>query len=362
MKRLLALSGGGVRGIVEVAFLEAVEAAYRARFGPDARLCDIFQLVGGTSTGALIAAAVALGHPLERVRAFYLMRARTFFAKRRWWAIGQMPVFDGAALEQEIRKDVGDLTLGSAELKTYLAIVLKRMDTGQPWIVNNIPSAPYFHDQDDATHFGNHRYQLARLLRASTAAPTYFDQITLDVATDSAPGVFVDGGLSAYNDPSLALLKLARLRAFGLEWPAGPDNLFVLSVGTGRYRSPIAPDVAARMSPLRTAYLNLRGMLTDTELHTLTMMEWLGQSRRPAYINSELGTLEDDTLSGAAAFSFLRLDLPLDHTALNAAGVPVDARTIKAARRIDNPDAIVPLYEITRAYIAANLDLEELLV
>lgn len=362
MKRLLALSGGGVRGIVEVAFLEAVERVYRKRFGPDARLCDHFHLVGGTSTGALIATAVALGHPLEQVADFYLKRARLFFARRRWWAMGQAAVFDGDALEAELRHDVGDLTLGSTELQTYLAIVLKRLDTGQPWIVNNIPSAPYFHDPADGTYLGNRHYPLARLLRASTAAPTFFDQITLDIADGAPPGVFVDGGLSPYNDPSLALLRMARLRAFGLNWPAGADQMFVLSIGAGRFREPISAPLAARLSPLRLAYFSLRGMLSDAELHSLAMMEWLGTSRNPVHINSELGTLADDSLMGPPAFTYLRLDLPLEVAALDEAGIRVSARDLRSLRRIDDPEAIAPLYDITRAYIAANLDLDALLI
>lgn len=362
MKRLLALSGGGVRGIVEVAFLEAVERVYRKRFGPDTRLCDHFHLVGGTSTGALIATAVALGHPLEQIADFYLKRARLFFSRRRWWAMGQAAVFDGDALEAELRRDVGDLTLGSAELQTYLAIVLKRLDTGQPWIVNNIPSAPYFDDPADGTYLGNRHYPLARLLRASTAAPTFFDQITLDIADGEPPGVFVDGGLSPYNDPSLALLRMARLRAFGLNWPAGADQMFVLSIGAGRFREPISAPLAARLSPLRLAYLSLRGMLSDAELHSLAMMEWLGTSRNPAHINSELGTLADDSLMGPPAFTYLRLDLPLEVAALDEAGIRVSARDLRSLRRIDDPEAIAPLYDITRAYIAANLDLDALLI
>jgi hypothetical protein len=48
-KRILALDGGGVRGIVSIAFLEAIETQLRSH-DPDARLCDYFDLIGGTST------------------------------------------------------------------------------------------------------------------------------------------------------------------------------------------------------------------------------------------------------------------------------------------------------------------------
>lgn len=362
MKRILALSGGGVRGVVEVAFLEAVEASYKARHGPDTRLCDLFHLVGGTSTGALIATAVALGHPLDRIADFYLNRAARFFDRRRWWSFGQAAAFDGDALEAELRRDVGDLTLGSEALQTYLAIITKRLDTGSPWIVNNIPTAPYFDDPVDGSYLGNRHYRLSSLLRASTAAPTLFDQHSIDVLPDGPPGVFIDGGLSPYNDPSLALLKLARLSAFGLQWPAGPENLFVLSIGTGRHRPKLPARFAARLSPLRTAYLALRGVQVDTEQHSLAMMEWLGTSRMPAYINSEVGQLDCDSLMGEAAFSFLRLDIPLEEAPLRDAGFDISERELRTLRRIDHPGSITPLYELSRDYIRATLDLDALLV
>jgi len=69
-RRSLALTAGGVRGIIEVAFLEAIEAAYRCRYGPETRLHDVLDFVGGTSTGALIATAINLGQPIEQIRDF----------------------------------------------------------------------------------------------------------------------------------------------------------------------------------------------------------------------------------------------------------------------------------------------------
>ncbi len=355
-RRILALAGGGVRGIVEVAFLEAVEAAYRARFGPQTRLCDVFHLIGGTSTGALIATALALGLPLETVRDFYLRRADAYFRRRRWWAWGQTPIFDGAALEAEIRETIGDVSLGDEAFQSYLAIVAKRLDTGSAWIINNIPHAPYFEDAPDGSYIGNRHFDVAELLRAATAAPVFFDQQPVEIGPGQT-ATFVDGGLSPYNDPSLALLKLARLRAFGLNWPTGPEQLFVLSIGTGRYRQRVPASVAARAGPLRLAYLSMRGMATDGEVHTLTIMQGLGRSLMPVEVNSEIGTMAGDTLAGAPLFDYLRLDLPLERAALSAAGFPLASREIRRFHRFDDPDIIRPLYDLTRDYIAATLDL-----
>lgn len=346
-----------MRGVVEVAFLEAVEAAYKRRFGDGVKLCDLFHLVGGSSTGALIATAVALGHPMERIKDFYLTRAAAFFSYKRWWRFGRAPVFDCERLETEFRRDVGDLTLGDPLLKTLLAIMIKRLDTGSPWIVSNIPSAPYFEDPPDGSFRGNRHFQLARLLRATTAAPLFFSQKAIRLHADGAKGVFVDGGLSPYNDPSLALLQLARMKAFGLRWDLGAENLFVLSIGTGRQRVRIDAEVAARKGPLGVLAASLRSVLSDNEMHTLTMMEWIGQSAAPSPINSEIGDLVQDTLCDTPLFQFLRLDVPLDPDG----PLGLSQADAKRLARIDAPDTIAELYDLTRAHCAANWDLDAIL-
>lgn len=359
-RRILALSGGGVRGVVEVAFLEAVEAAYRKKHGDGTHLSDLFDLMGGTSTGALIATALSLGRPLSEIRDFYLDRAHRYFSRRRWWSIGQTAFFDAAALEKEFVDVVGDVTLGDASLKTYVAIVTKRLDTGSPWIVTNVPSAPFFHHCPEMSFTGNKDYPVARLLRAATAAPMFFDQQAIRIGPDET-AVFVDGGLSPYNDPSFALLQIARLKAFGLTWPVGEDQLFILSIGAGRYRDRIPARLAQRAGPLRIAYMSMRGMIGDGEVQTLATMQILGRSLLPQTVNSEVGTLDGDRLTDDPQFSYLRLDLPLEAEPLAAAGLSVPHRDLRRFHRLDDPDIIHPLYELTRDYIAATLDLDALI-
>jgi predicted acylesterase/phospholipase RssA len=67
-KRVLALDGGGVRGAISVAFLERIEELLAQSEGRDVRLGDAFDLVGGTSTGAIIAGALALGYSTAQVK------------------------------------------------------------------------------------------------------------------------------------------------------------------------------------------------------------------------------------------------------------------------------------------------------
>ncbi|MEM0990404.1 MAG: patatin-like phospholipase family protein [Pseudomonadota bacterium] len=359
MKRILSLSGGGVRGVVEVAFLEAIEEIYQKR-GYE-RLSDVFDLVGGTSTGALIAGAISLGKPISDIRKFYTEEAPKLFGKRRIWLLLTLPIFDTQALEKAIIDQVGEVTLGDPKLQTYLGIVSKRLDTGSPWILSNIPTAPYFEDDPSQGFIGNKHYRLSKLLRASSAAPTLFQQETLEIAPNEPPGVFVDGGASPFNDPSVALFMLARMKAFGLQWPLGVDNLSVLSIGTGRYRRQVKPQVAARFLQFRVAYETLRGMISDAEGHALTLMQWMGHSDAPASINSEINDLEGDNLFGDPAFRFQRLDLPIDKEKLADVGVKVSDADIQRFYSIDDPGIIGDLLDVSREYCKKAYDLEKLL-
>jgi hypothetical protein len=128
---------------------------------------------------------------------------------------------------------VQDRQLSSRDLITGLCVVTKRMDTCCPWIVANNPRAPYWFD--GPAHDGNERYSFATLVRASTAAPHFFDPEMFAISKDEE-GLFIDGGVTPFNNPSLALFQMATFQPFGICWPTGPDKLTVTSVGTGTYR------------------------------------------------------------------------------------------------------------------------------
>src|SRR2546421_11541547 len=70
-KRMLSLDGGGIRGVISVAFLERIEALLTAQAGEEVRLGDWFDLIGGTSTGAIIASALALGKSTGDLKDIY---------------------------------------------------------------------------------------------------------------------------------------------------------------------------------------------------------------------------------------------------------------------------------------------------
>jgi patatin-like phospholipase/acyl hydrolase len=232
-KRILSLDGGGVRGAITVAFLERIETLLSDRMGREVRLGDWFDLVGGTSTGALIAGALALGYRTDQIKDFYLKLAPFCFQPTRWGIPLFQAKFNADGLRSEILKIVENRPLSSPDLITGLCVVTKRMDTCSPWILANNPRAPYWNDAP--THDGNANYKLATLVRASTAAPHFFDPEAFPISK-TEQGLFIDGGVTPYNNPSLALFQMATFKAFGICWPTGPDNLAVTSIGTGTYR------------------------------------------------------------------------------------------------------------------------------
>ena len=170
-------------------------AAARKKLDEPFRLADWFDLVGGTSTGALIAGAVALGFNTEHIKSFYIERAPFIFQRPFWRIPGLQAKFDARALQQEIDTIVEDRTLDSDELITGLSVVAKRIDTGSPWILTNNPRSPYWESKapdpanNDPGYIGNRHYRLGTLVRASTAAPHFFDpEIVQIIAEEETEG------------------------------------------------------------------------------------------------------------------------------------------------------------------------------
>ena len=114
-KRILSLDGGGVRGILSLGILESVERELSALEGKPVRLGDWFDLIGGTSTGSIIATGLALGMSVADLRALYITIAPRIF-KRSWRRIiGWQSKFDERNIAAELSKILGDRTLESAD-------------------------------------------------------------------------------------------------------------------------------------------------------------------------------------------------------------------------------------------------------
>lgn len=172
---MLSLDGGGVRGAVSIAFLERLEKLIEEIEGRPTLLGDWFDFIGGTSTGAIIAGALALGFRAADVRKFYQTLGPRVFRRSFWRIAGFMSKFDRQNLISELDSILGDRTLDTDHLRTGLGVVAKRLDTGSCWVIANNPKSKYWDTPADHAFVGNRNYRLTNLIRASAAAPHYFD-------------------------------------------------------------------------------------------------------------------------------------------------------------------------------------------
>ena len=216
-KKLLALDGGGIRGVITLEVLRRLESMLREQLGmgDEFVLADYFDYIGGTSTGAVIAAGLAKGLSVEPLLGLYVDRGEEMFDKasllrRHRYRYGSER-FQGL-LQDTLGKDT---TLGSEDLRTLLLMVLRNATTDSPWPLSNNPNAIY---NDPARVNNNLNIPLWQLVRASTAAPVYFPPEVL--AVGDREFVLVDGGLTMYNNPAFQLFLMATLDAYRLGWPA----------------------------------------------------------------------------------------------------------------------------------------------
>jgi hypothetical protein len=344
-KRILSLDGGGVRGVISVAFLERIETILSAQGGQHPQLSDQFDLIGGTSTGAIIATGLALGKTTGEMKDIYHRLAPLAFRASHFRIPFLQPKFDVTGLRREISAIVGEQTLDSTELRTGLGIVAKRADTASLWIVANNPRAPYWDNAREGNFIGNKHYKLVNLLRASTAAPTYFEPESIPIL-ENVQGLFIDGGVSPHNNPVLALFMMARLRPYGLCWDTGPDKLTIVSIGTGGYRNRLAAASLGGMKNVTIALHALRTIIDDSSGLVLALMQWLGQSPTPWLVNSEIRDLAEQFPAGPL-FRFLRYDVRLETAWLaEHLDLKLSDKDLARVREMDNADSIPLAYQI----------------
>jgi patatin-like phospholipase/acyl hydrolase len=232
-RKLLALDGGGIRGLITVEVLAEIESRLRRDRGDDFRLADEFDYIGGTSTGAIIATCLSRGMSVAEVRAFYRDSGTAMFDKasllRRF-----RTKFEDEKLAAKLKEVLGeDTTLGTDELRTLLLIVMRNATTDSPWPLSNNPRAKYNLEQRRRDGLAcNLDLPLWQLVRASTAAPTYFPP---EAIRAGGPHEFlmVDGGVTVYNNPAFLIFLMATVEPYNLCWPTGKDEMLVVSIGTG---------------------------------------------------------------------------------------------------------------------------------
>jgi uncharacterized protein len=360
-KRILSLDGGGVRGAITIAFLERLEKIIEEIEGKPTLLCDWFDLIGGTSAGSIIATALALGLKASEIRAIQTALAPSVFRKRFWRFGGLRAMFDRRNLIRELEKFIGSKTLGSEELLTGLCIITKRLDSGSAWVLSNNPKAIYWDSPPGRQFTGNRHYPLTNIVRASAAAPHYFDPEIIEIIEGEPPGMFIDGALTPHNNPAFQLFLLATLPQYGLNWKTTPQDLTIVSVGTGSFRQRVAPSDLRWTGNLGMTLQALTAQMTEAQSLISTLMTWLGDCPFEWPINSELVGLGKTHPVFGALFRYLRYDVLLEIKWLQEiVGLTVDRRRLDSLRRIDIPENISDFYDLGEKAAALQIQREDL--
>ena len=339
-KRLLALDGGGVRGMLTLQYLKRIEKLLRERTGnaPHFRLCQYFDLIGGTSTGSIIATGLALGWTVEKLETLYHELSEQVFQKSVWRRGILQAKFPRTPLMKALTEQFGDRTLGSDDLQTGLMIMTKRLDSGSPWPLMNNPKGRYFNPASKKGKAApNKDFLLREIIRASTAAPHYFNPECLRIGK-GVEGAFVDGGVSPHNNPALQLVLMATTEGFGLNWPMGVDQLLLVSVGTGSQNLRLSVNEVMDMSSARVSLQALTALMNDCDAMHQTMLQWMSRSPTAQEIDREIGDLSGDVLGGKELLSYLRYNVVLDREWLkDNLGVNLKSSEVKGLQEMDKP-------------------------
>ena len=358
MKRILALDGGGIRGIFSLQILARIEDLLRQKEGrPDLRLADVFHLFAGTSTGAIIATGLSWGMAVKEIEQLYLTRGAEMFAKERWYRRLKAKYRADAIARcfQQIFSEDSDghvpALLGTRRLRTILLVVMRNASTGSPWPVTNNPTAMY---NDPALPDCNLNIPLWQLLRASTAAPSYFPPEEIDLG--GRKQVFVDGAITPFNNPALIAVLTATLPPYHLCWPATRQELHVISVGTGDVRERLPQKLVEKINLWdqikHTAPALVGAISTEQDL----LCRILGDCVHGVPLDSEIGALDAPTLFGRTEqkFTYARYDQPLDATHSKA------RQLSQAETELDNLTLIPLLQEMGRDYATEHVRYEHL--
>jgi hypothetical protein len=360
MKRLLALDGGGIRGIFALEVLAEIEARLREKTrNPQLLLADHFHYMAGTSTGAIIAACLSWGMTVAEVQDLYIQKAIQMFhvapLYRRFWN-----KFEAEGITQMFKvlfSEDGDgktpALLGTEKLRTLLTLVMRNHSTGSPWPVSNNPAAKF---NDPSSPECNLKLPLWQLVRASTAAPVYFPPETIEIG--SRRHVFVDGGITPYNNPALLLFFMATLPCYKVEWETGVDKMMLVSIGTGRIPSGMGSLRADQMNMLYHAQTIPIALMDSISLQQDMICRTIGYCKQGEQIDSEIGNLRDVPTSEIAQrkFTYFRYDHVYQPAEIESA-----RKYGKGGLTLDNVSLIPLLREVGREYAEAQVRVNDLI-
>ncbi len=211
--RILCVDGGGIRGIIPTHILNRIETSQN--------LClhKQFDMIAGTSTGSIIAAAIACGYRPEIVEQLYQEHVEAIFTPRPSFMPTKFAqscihsIYKSELLEEILQRYFGDRRMG--EVTVPLLLPVTDIGCGKVHVFKSGYSTESNPDLD---------VPVSRAILASCASPIFFCPIKVNDALIS------DGGLWAYNPALLAVMEAGRVLN------ADMADLRVLTMGTGRAR------------------------------------------------------------------------------------------------------------------------------
>lgn len=259
--RILSIDGGGTRGILAIEFLRQLELC------TGRRVFELFDYVAGVSTGAILGYLLGGLHTsLDRCESLYRNMSLEVFTQNAWWGTGRLvwshAYYDTSYWTDAIRRVFEDKTLlettrNSCSPKVGAISVAVNQPTLKPYVFRNY-NLPH---RVESHYYGSCKYKMWQAIRASGAAPGYFEEYDLDGF------VHQDGGLMC-NNPTAVAIHEAKLL-----WPNEPIQC-VVSLGGGRF----IPEVTEQnqgFTSLKKKILKVIDSATDTEAVHTTVQDLL---------------------------------------------------------------------------------------
>jgi hypothetical protein len=242
-RALLCLDGGGIRGIMTLQLLKRLEAIAGAP-------CHaLFDMVAGTSTGGIIAGLIAAGKTAAEIEALYTKFVHLVFTDRSFYSsrFVDPPKYTKRHYRAALKSTLADLRLSEACATTGIDVLITSKDVAEG-------EETYFsclHDEDQDHYVGTYKDVLLRaVMEATMSAPTFFTPLER----------FVDGGVTTFNNPSLAaVIEAVR---YGPKGKYRSDALTVLSFGTG-YRCQFVKPAEVPDPPGIDAYFWLQWIMNE---------------------------------------------------------------------------------------------------
>jgi uncharacterized protein len=283
---VLALDGGGIRGVIPAMVLAEIERRTRAR------TADLFDLIAGTSTGGILALGLVKpargGTPQYTaldMLAIYEQEGKRIFDRPLWHQFVALDnlleeKYPADGLEDVLEKYFGGTMLSRAT--TEVLVTAYELQTRQPWFFARYKA------RDPARKGWD--FPMKDVARATSAAPTYFEPYKL--ARTRPTGGLIDGGVFAENPAMCAWAEVRKLHP-------DADDILVVSVGTGQHTRPIRYEDAKTWGLAKWAQPAIMCVLdgvSDTVDHQMQMLCEDGVDGRPRYyrFQTELDSAMDD--------------------------------------------------------------------